>query len=128
MRKLSSVALVSSSLIGCLILAQGCSGSKATVPFEEPNTVATDKKDAGAGDAAPEADNTDPGQGFADDAGDGGSLIEDGSACATATATTHRDPVYLLFVVDGSGSMGSDMKWVSQTLALDAWHVSRRLR
>ena len=43
-----------------------------------------------------------------------------GQSCATGHAGATRQPVYLLFVLDGSGSMSHDDKWVAVTGALDA--------
>jgi hypothetical protein len=40
------------------------------------------------------------------------------AGCATATASAKRTPVYMLFVLDGSGSMGQDNKWTAVTGAL----------
>ena len=117
MRKLSSAVLTSSLLLGSFVLAQGCGSAKKPGGFFD-EAPAPNKSDAAAEAAAVEV--TGPGPSFADDAGDGGSLIEDGGACATAIAETKRDPVYLLFIVDGSGSMAADNKWVSQVAALDA--------
>ena len=45
-------------------------------------------------------------------------IIDENSACATASAGTSKDPVFLEFVFDGSGSMSSDDKWVASTAAL----------
>lgn len=45
-------------------------------------------------------------------------IIDENSACASASAGTSKDPVFLEFVLDGSGSMSSDDKWVSATSAL----------
>jgi hypothetical protein len=42
------------------------------------------------------------------------------AACATATARAQKVPVYMLFVVDGSGSMDNDNKWAALVPALDA--------
>jgi hypothetical protein len=42
------------------------------------------------------------------------------AGCATATAKATRSPVYLLFVLDGSGSMSQDNKWTAATTALKA--------
>lgn len=59
--------------------------------------------------------------------GDGGTLLSDAngtnhltpdSGCATATAKATQSPVYMLFVLDGSGSMGQDNKWTAVTGAL----------
>lgn len=43
-----------------------------------------------------------------------------GAACAGASAKAGRVPAYLLFVLDGSGSMDLENKWVAVTAALDA--------
>ncbi len=43
-----------------------------------------------------------------------------GESCATARGKANRVPAYMLFVVDGSGSMISDNKWVSAVSALTA--------
>ena len=52
---------------------------------------------------------------------DGGARGDSGlEACATGEAQAARLPVYLLFVLDGSGSMSHDNKWVAATGAIDA--------
>jgi hypothetical protein len=52
---------------------------------------------------------------------DGGTVpISPDSGCATASAKAARAPVYLLFVQDGSGSMGMEHKWDADTAALKA--------
>jgi hypothetical protein len=50
---------------------------------------------------------------------DGGGMSLD-SGCATATATAQRQPVYMLFVLDGSHSMNQHNKWVAVVPALEA--------
>jgi hypothetical protein len=47
------------------------------------------------------------------------SLLDAG--CATATAPVKRDPIYMLMVLDGSGSMASDYKWAAIVPALEAF-------
>jgi hypothetical protein len=42
------------------------------------------------------------------------------AGCATASAQARRQPVYLLFVLDGSGSMKSDNKWTAVVPALQS--------
>ncbi len=44
-----------------------------------------------------------------------------GSGCATAKAPIQRDPIYMLFVLDGSGSMQEDKKWKAVGPALSAF-------
>jgi hypothetical protein len=48
----------------------------------------------------------------------GGSLGDAG--CATATAKATKTPVYMLFILDGSGSMQQNNKWTAATTALKA--------
>jgi hypothetical protein len=43
-----------------------------------------------------------------------------GGNCATGSASAARLPVYLMFVLDGSGSMNHDNKWVAVTGAINA--------
>src|SRR3954464_5151492 len=50
---------------------------------------------------------------------DGSALLEAG--CATATARAARQPVYMLIVLDGSGSMDKENKWTAVVPALDAF-------
>jgi von Willebrand factor type A domain len=47
------------------------------------------------------------------------SLLEAG--CATATAKVFRDPIYMLMVLDGSGSMADEQKWQAIVPALEAF-------
>src|SRR6185312_13036067 len=59
---------------------------------------------------------------FAPGDDDGGSTAPpiSGSGCATASAVAKRQPVYLEFVLDGSGSMDSDNKWTAVVPALQS--------
>jgi von Willebrand factor type A domain len=43
-----------------------------------------------------------------------------GGGCATASSEAKRQPVYLLFVLDGSGSMNQDNKWTAVVPALQS--------
>jgi hypothetical protein len=51
---------------------------------------------------------------------DGGRADSGLEGCAMGEAKAARLPVYLLFVLDGSGSMSHDNKWVAATGAIDA--------
>lgn len=42
------------------------------------------------------------------------------AGCATASAKATKTPVYMLFILDGSGSMQQDNKWTAATQALEA--------
>jgi len=48
----------------------------------------------------------------------GGNLFD--ASCATASAAASRQPVYMLIVLDGSGSMGQQNKWTAVVPALDS--------
>jgi hypothetical protein len=43
-----------------------------------------------------------------------------GASCATASSEATRQPVYLLFVLDGSGSMNQNNKWTAVVPALES--------
>jgi hypothetical protein len=43
-----------------------------------------------------------------------------GASCATASSEAKRQPVYLLFVLDGSGSMAQNNKWTAVVPALQS--------
>jgi hypothetical protein len=63
--------------------------------------------------------------GFEWDGGLGdGSVISGDSGCATASAKATRAPVYMLFVEDGSGSMGQEHKWDAVVPALEGLFTS----
>ena len=49
-----------------------------------------------------------------------GSVPADLAACATAKAQATKIPVYMLMILDGSGSMDNDNKWAAVVPALDA--------
>jgi hypothetical protein len=51
-------------------------------------------------------------------------VIVGDAGCATASAAAARAPVYMLFVLDGSGSMGQDNKWTAVTGALQSIFAS----
>ena len=63
------------------------------------------------------------------DGGGQGSLVGDfgdvdtilKAGCATATSAATRQPVYMLIVLDGSGSMDKDNKWKAVVPALDGF-------
>jgi hypothetical protein len=52
---------------------------------------------------------------------EGGAVFDGASAsCAKGEATASREAAYLLFILDGSGSMSSSNKWTAATGAIDA--------
>jgi len=106
----SSLLFVSGFVAGSLALAYGCGGT------EDDSTFGNGKN--GNGDLF--GGNGDGGGGnntgeFQDAAG----LLEAG--CAQATARAARQPVYMLIVLDGSGSMDKQHKWEAAVPALDAF-------
>ena len=98
----------------CLLpLASGCGGSSDASTF--PGSQNGDDGSAGLFGGG----NGDGGIGeFVDGAG----LLEAG--CAVATARAARQPVYMLIVLDGSGSMDMENKWTAVVPALDAFFDS----
>jgi hypothetical protein len=79
-----------------LVAAQGC-GSSAGSEFDDGSSGSSGGKSSG------NSSGFDPKDGDRD--GGGGSSGGDGEECATASAEAKRTPVYMLLVVDGSGSM-----------------------
>lgn len=75
-------------------------------------------KEAGLPDAEVELDAGTNTEGGSEDPYDLDTLL--GSACARAQAEAHRTPLYLLFVLDGSGSMRWHGKWTAVVPALRA--------
>jgi hypothetical protein len=57
--------------------------------------------------------------GFGSDSGNTGTPLGD-AGCATASAEAKREPAYLMFVLDGSGSMKQQNKWTAVVPALEA--------
>jgi hypothetical protein len=82
----------------------GCGGASSKNPFAGDD--GTD--DASSGRCGGD----DSGVSIGDPLGDAG--------CATGSAVAKREPVYLLFVLDGSGSMNSDNKWTAVVPALQS--------
>ena len=52
--------------------------------------------------------------------GDDGGVSLGDAGCATATAKATKTPVYMVFILDGSGSMKQNSKWTAATQALEA--------
>jgi hypothetical protein len=110
------------AFFGAFALSQGCSSPNKGSGFSTSDRTSGAKSGGeSSGDDAGAAGGTsggDPGSfGGGGDGGGGGALD---SGCATATAKTERAPVYMLIVLDGSGSMNKDDKWTAATSALDA--------
>ncbi len=107
MRKLS-YAVVSFAVAG-LLAGPGCGSSPTDPHADDDSGIGTE------GDGGPINH-----FGVTDGGGsDGGGGLLDAS-CATATAAASRQPVYMLIVLDGSGSMGQQNKWNAVVPALDS--------
>jgi hypothetical protein len=61
---------------------------------------------------------------FGDAGGGSGGMLDPDASCETASASATRAPAYLLFVLDGSGSMGMEHKWDAVVPALQAIFTS----
>ena len=101
--RLSSVALA----VGGLLSA--CGSSSSSTPGSTFNGASSGGLPGGDG-----------GSSSGSLVGDGGSPdpLSPDAGCATATAQATRSPVYMLFVLDGSGSMAQDSKWAAVKGAL----------
>lgn len=104
--RLGAVAFVA-AILGA---ADGCGGAKPD-PFGQ----------GGAGGSSGGDDDTGSSSGgmtFGDDGGGSSGSPLGGASCATGSSEAQRQPVYLLFVLDGSGSMAQDNKWTAVVPAL----------
>jgi hypothetical protein len=98
-------------------MAPACGGSPNPSQFNQPGATGPtgSKEDSGATGSTGSTGATGPI--FSLDGG-GGTGEDAGCATATATATATEQPVYMLFILDGSGSMSENNKWTSVTAAL----------
>ncbi|HEX8795240.1 MAG TPA: vWA domain-containing protein [Polyangiaceae bacterium] len=126
MRTLARVVFPVSLAAGvCLALA--CGSSQSDSGFQGSSSSGSSGGGSGGnGDASGSGSGGSSGGsggGSSGSFGDGG-VVEGGAlgdaGCATATAKATKSPVYMLFVVDGSGSMSQNNKWTSATTALKA--------
>jgi hypothetical protein len=101
MGSLLGVASLASAL-AVVSAGAGCSGSR------EPLSIGDDAESDAAG------------QTFGDDAGVSTGADLGDAGCATGSSQAKRQPVYLLFVLDGSGSMKEDNKWTAVVPALQS--------
>jgi hypothetical protein len=117
-KSLKLIALASSAALWFSILAQGCGGTPSSSGFDAVGTNGKTGSGAngGNGNGSGGGGGGFGGGGGATDAG-GGDLLD--AACATATAAASKQPVYMLIVLDGSGSMGQENKWTAVVPALD---------
>ncbi|HEY1695992.1 MAG TPA: vWA domain-containing protein [Polyangiaceae bacterium] len=110
-----------------LALAAACGSTATTGGFGAPGGSSSGSGNGG-GDASASSSGGSSGSssGGIGNFGDGSAGGDDGSAplgdsgCATATAKATKTPVYMLFILDGSGSMSQDSKWSAATQALEA--------
>jgi von Willebrand factor type A domain len=86
----------------------GCGGPKPN-SFAEP---------VGGDDAS--SSSSSGGMTFSSDGGASSGTPLGGASCATGSSEAQRQPVYLLFVLDGSGSMNQDNKWTAVVPALQS--------
>jgi hypothetical protein len=99
------------------IAASGCGGS-TPASFVNPDSGAAVSGSSSGGNGP--TGGTGPGVVLGVDAAASNSGDSGLAGCATGSAIASREPVYLLFVLDGSGSMSHDNKWVAVTSAIDA--------
>ena len=113
--RLGSALVLATSALVVMAVAPAC-GSPGE-GFNDAGTAQNhDGSAIGTDDATLPADDG-GGPGFDLDSSPVNPLLDSG--CATATAAATRSPVYMLLVLDGSGSMGQDNKWDAAKAALD---------
>ena len=102
-----------------VVLAQACSGAAKDngFPADVPDASSSGSKDGSGGSLDDSPSIGDANFGSADSGGSTGDLD---AGCATATAKASPQPVYMLFVLDGSGSMKQQNKWTAVSAALDS--------
>lgn len=123
LRRLALVALV------CAPLAAACGG---TTPGGFNTTGSS--SGGGAGSSGGGGDGTGGENGSSsggstssllpEDGGPGNGALSPDASCAKAQGAATRAPVYMLFVLDGSGSMGQENKWTAATGALTSIFAS----
>ena len=111
---LASIALA--ALISAPLVA-ACSGSSSGGGFGNPSSNGGTGSTGGTG-SGPGSNGGPPPVLNADGGSSTAPPLSPDAGCATATAAASRSPVYMLFVLDGSGSMGQENKWTAATGAL----------
>jgi hypothetical protein len=88
-----------------------------------PSSSSGGSTSSGGGDDASTSSSSSSSSGSVGSFGDGSTAPGEGgplgdAGCATATAKATKSPVYMLFILDGSGSMQQNSKWTAATGAL----------
>jgi hypothetical protein len=111
-----------SSVAVALFLASACGTASSPSGFD--NGSSSSGSGSSGGSSSGGSSSSSGGDGSVINFGDGGGPSEGGSlgdaGCATATAKATKTPVYMLFILDGSGSMTQNNKWTAATGALEA--------
>src|SRR5580704_2368588 len=107
--------------LACLVASTtgvGC-GSSAPQNFGGDDASAAAEGDDAGGAVFQAPGTTGPQGTFSSDGGASTGLALGDAGCATASAVAKRQPAYLLFVLDGSGSMSQQNKWTAVVPALE---------
>jgi hypothetical protein len=120
--RLSPLAFVASSLV---LVAPACSGKNGGSGFGDGGSGFGNSSSGGSGSGSPGDDGgTGSSSGSVGSFGDGGyagdSSISADAGCATGHFQGTKQPVYMLFILDGSGSMSQDNKWTAVVPALES--------
>ncbi|HEY8087118.1 MAG TPA: vWA domain-containing protein [Polyangiaceae bacterium] len=111
-----------SLLLPAFTLALACGTTASGGGFGNPGSSSSSGGaggDGGASSGSSSGIGGSSGSIFGDGATGGDTSVPLGDAgCATATAQAKKTPVYLLFILDGSGSMNQNSKWTAATQAL----------
>jgi hypothetical protein len=104
-----------------LAIAAACGSTPANDGF--PTSSGSGSGGSDASTSSDSSSSSSGGDGSVMGFGDGASGPTEGgvlgdAGCATATAKATKTPVYMLFILDGSGSMTQNNKWTAATTAL----------
>jgi hypothetical protein len=111
------------ALLASVALAPGCGTSSSG--FQDPD-ASSGGSSGGSGGSSGGSGGSSGGSGsssgglIGDGGGSGDGSLSADAGCATATAKATKSPVYLEFILDGSGSMRQNNKWTAATQALNA--------
>ena len=115
------------SLAASVAFGAACGSSKSDSGFGGSSSSSGGSGSSSGGASTSSSGGTGSSSGLGGSSGSfgDGSVAEGGgglgdAGCATATAKATKSPVYLLFILDGSGSMSQDNKWTAATGALKA--------
>ncbi len=115
----STLALIASSLVA---VAPACSSTATGSGFGSQGGSTSSGgggDDGGSGSGSGGGDDGSSGS-FGSSSGGSDASVNPDAGCATGSYAAQKQPVYMLFILDGSGSMGQNNKWTAVVPALQS--------